>query len=124
MLEFVLGYHMGARGQARAASLAKGMESIQHTSSASRIEQVNEKVENIGVILKAMWSLLEEQGYSAEDLMDRIEEIEKRIHEEMNDGVPDAKPCRECGAMVARGLPRCQHCGAEARDNEAHPLDI
>ena len=100
------------------------MEVSQSSRHSERVEQVNEKVENIGVILRAMWSLLEETGLSADQLMDRIEEIEKQRHEEANDGVPNATKCRSCDSMVAFGLPSCQYCGARMEGHhELNPID-
>ncbi len=124
MLEFIVGYSMGTKGQARAASLARSMESAQSGGHADRIEQLNGKVENLGVIVRALWSLLEEQGMTAEQLMDRIEKIHAEIQHEKNDGIPDAVRCDNCDSMVARGLNNCQICGAQVRDNLPDPLAI
>jgi hypothetical protein len=124
MLEFIVGYSAGTRGQARAASLARSMEASQSGRHTDRIEQLNGRVENLGVIVRAMWSLLEEQGMTAEQLLDRIEAIHADLERERNDGVPEAVRCRSCESMVGRGLTKCQICGEEVPGNEPDPLAI
>jgi hypothetical protein len=124
MLEFIAGYSTGTKGQARAASLARSMESSQAGRHTERVEQVNRKVENLGVILRAMWSLLEEQGLTSDQLMDRIEEIHAEMERVRNDGIPEAVRCTNCDSMVARGLSNCQICGEQVRGNEPDPLAI
>lgn len=124
MLEFIVGYSMGTKGQARAASLARSMETSQSGRHTDRIEQLNGKVENLSMIVRALWSLLEEQGMTADQLMDRIEKIHAEIEHEKNDGIPDAVRCDNCDSMVARGLANCQICGEQVRDNPPDPLAI
>lgn len=124
MLEFIVGYSMGTKGQARAASLAHSMESVQSGRNTDRIEQLSGKVENLSVIVRALWSLLEEQGMTGEQLMDRIEKIHAEIEHEKNDGIPEAVRCDNCDSMVARGLPNCQICGERVPENEPDPLAI
>jgi hypothetical protein len=98
------------------------MEATQGSKHTERVEQVNEKVDNLGVIIKAMWSLLEENGYTAEQLLDRIEEIELQRKTEAEDGIPAASRCRKCDSMVAKGLPNCQYCGEPMAGVGRHPL--
>lgn len=124
MLEFIVGYSMGTKGQARAASLARSMESAQTGRHADRLEQLNGKVENLSIIVRALWSMLEEQGMTPEQLMDRIEKIHAEIEHEKNDGIPEAVRCNNCDSMVARGLAKCQICGEAVRDNLPDPLAI
>lgn len=122
MLEFVLGYSVASKGQARAASLARSMEATQSGKHSERVEQINERVENLGLIIKAMWSLLEENGYTGDQLMDRIERIQAQLLAEAEDGIPAATRCRSCDSMVANGLPNCQYCGATMPESDRHPL--
>lgn len=124
MLEFIAGYSAGTKGQARAASLARSMEAFQSGRHTDRVEQINGKIENLGVIVRAMWSLLEEQGLTSDQLMDRIEEIQAEIERERNDGIPEAVRCTNCDSMVARGLSSCQICGEQIRDHQPDPFAI
>lgn len=123
MLEFVIGYSAGTQGQARAASLARSMEAAQGSKHSERVEQVNEKAENLGLIVRAMWSLLEDNGYTGEQLMDRIEKIQAQEKADFEDGVPAATRCSGCNSMVANGLPNCQYCGRAMPLGDRHPLD-
>lgn len=124
MLEFVIGYSVASKGQARASSLARSMEVAQGNNQSSRIEKVNEKVDNLGVIIKAMWSLLEEQGMTPDQLMDRIEQIQAEDIEAAAGGAPKASRCRSCDSMVAVGLAKCQICGAAMDPVDRDPLDL
>jgi hypothetical protein len=98
------------------------MESAQSGRHSERLEQVNERVENLSLIVKAMWSLLEDNGYTGDQLMDRIERIQAQLLAEAEDGIPAATKCRSCDSMVANGLPNCQYCGAAMPTVERHPL--
>ncbi len=122
MLEFIVGYSMGERASARASSLERSMEIAQSNMRTDRMEQLNEKIDNVGVILRAMWELLEEQGMTADALMDKIEAIQEQERIEREDGVPNATRCTSCDSMVAHGLPKCQYCGAVMPTMDQHPL--
>ena len=122
MLEFIVGYSMCERASARASSLARSMEVAQSSMRTDRLEQLNEKIDNVGVIIKAMWELLEEQGMTADQLMDKIEAIQAKERAEAEDGIPNATRCTSCDSMVAFGLPKCQYCGAVMPTDAQHPL--
>ena len=70
-----------------------------------------------------MWELLEEQGMTADQLMEKLEAID------LGDGSADgqvrqlAADCRSCGSKVAAGLSKCQFCGADVRREDDHPMD-
>jgi hypothetical protein len=74
------------------------------------------------MVVRAMWALLEEQGYTAEELGAKLEEID------LEDGVldghvrPPLVDCPSCQSKVAPGLTNCQFCGTEVRDDTGHPL--
>ncbi len=67
------------------------------------------------MITEALWSILKEQhGYSDEELVKRVSEID------MRDGALDgrvateeSRVCPECNrSHIARNRPRCLYCGA------------
>jgi hypothetical protein len=120
-LTFLTGYVLGQHGKqsARLASLAGN----QAGSSTGDLLDLHDRVDRLILVLDAMWSLFEDAGYTDEQLMARIEEID------MADGVADGKrtplvaQCRECGAKIAPGLPACQFCGTALPDApEEDPL--
>ncbi|MDJ0791616.1 MAG: hypothetical protein QNJ71_06940 [Acidimicrobiia bacterium] len=110
-LGFVTGYLLGQQGRqsARLASTAaaSGGPSIED------VLDITDRIDRLALVVEAMWSMLEDAGYSAEDLRQRIAALDEA------DGTPDGRrtpqtvQCRTCGARVAPGLPACQFCGTE-----------
>lgn len=119
-LTFLTGYVLGQHGtqSARLAATAAG----QPGASASEMLDLHDRVDRLILVLDAMWSLLEDAGYSDEQLKARIEEIDSA------DGVADGKrtlravQCRACEAKVAPGLPSCQFCGTKLPEGPHDPI--
>lgn len=86
------------------------------------LEDMNERVDSMALILRALWALLEEQGLTADQLIDKIEELD------LLDGKADGKvtalatDCPSCGSKVAAGLNKCQFCGTDVRAEDPGPL--
>ena len=122
MLNFVLGYSAGQRTASRAASLARSAAVGDATIHTNRIEDANERIDRLAMIVRAMWALLEEGGYTAEQLVAKLEELD------IADGELDGKvseqvvDCPSCDSKVAPGLRNCQFCGATVRTDDGHPL--
>lgn len=122
MLEFFLGYSMGERSATRNASLARSAAVANGTLHTNRIEDLNERIDKLLMIVRAMWALLEERGMTADQLKAKIEEID------LLDGVADGQvrsqvvECPSCQSKVAPGLPNCQLCGTPVRSDTGHPL--
>ena len=122
MLEYILGYHAGSRTATRAASLARSAAVADGTAHTNRIEDLNERIDEISMILRGIWALLEEGGVTSEQLVAKLEELD------MADGVADGKvrkgpvQCPSCDSRVAPGLAKCQFCGAEIDSGDNHPL--
>lgn len=119
-LTFLTGYLLGQHGR-QSARLA----SVAGSGTGPKLEDlldIHERLDRLALVVEAMWSLLEEGGYTAEQLKARIDEIDS------SDGVDDgrrtarAAQCRHCGAMVAPGLPACQFCGTAIPGNDDNPL--
>jgi hypothetical protein len=112
-LTFLTGYILGQHG-AQSARLA----STAAPSGPTKLDiiDVNERVDRLILVVDAMWSLLEEAGYTDDQLRDRIAQID------LADGVEDGRrtslpsSCRNCGAKVAAGLEACQFCGTALPD--------
>lgn len=79
-------------------------------------ESLRFDVEKLFMITRALWTLLQEQhGYSDEQLVQRIQEID------LQDGRLDGKvakekirpDCPQCGRKLMGQRPVCLYCGAE-----------
>jgi hypothetical protein len=122
MIEYFIGYGMGQRSAARAASLARSAAVADGTHHTNRIEDLNERIDKLLMIVRGMWALMEEQGMTAEQLMAKIDEID------VQDGTDDGQvrsqvvECPSCQSKVAPNLRNCQLCGTEVRPDNGHPL--
>lgn len=122
MLEFVIGYSAGSGAASRAASLARSAVAADGTIHGNRIEDLDERIDSVALIMRAMWALLEEQGLTNDQLIAKIEELD------MLDGTPDGKmtrppiDCPGCDSKVAPGLTRCQFCGTDVAPVDDHPI--
>ena len=87
-------------------------------SSADQMWEIHERVDRLVLVIDAMWSLLEDAGFTDEQLRQRIEDIDRA--DGHLDGRRTSLPtrCRGCSAMVAAGLESCQFCGREVPTNE------
>ncbi len=122
MLEFFLGYNAGQQTATRAASLARSAAAADGTRHTNRIEDLNERVDKLLMVVRAMWALLEEQGMTTDQLMAKIEEIDSRDGELDGRIRPESVECPSCHSKVGPGLRACQMCGTEARPDTGHPL--
>ncbi|MGI9584662.1 MAG: hypothetical protein ACR2N7_03635 [Acidimicrobiia bacterium] len=119
-LTFLTGYILGQHG-AQSARLASTAASGSG-SSVKELLDVHDRVDRLILVVDAMWSLLEDSGYTDEQLRARIEQIDSA------DGVLDGKrtpqiaQCSGCGAKVAAGLATCQFCGASVPGHVPDPL--
>ncbi|HSO49766.1 MAG TPA: hypothetical protein VLS86_04410 [Acidimicrobiia bacterium] len=122
MLEYFIGFSMGQQSAARAASLARSAAVADGTHHTNRIEDLNERIDKLLMIVRAMWGLLEEQGYTAESLSAKLEEID--LEDGVLDGqvTPSLVECPSCQSKVAPGLLNCQLCGTAVRAEAGHPL--
>ena len=123
MLEFVLGYSAGSATASRAAMLARSAAVADGSLHTNRIEDLNERLDSMAIILRALVSLLEERGLSADDLMAKIEELD--LADGTADGRVKAEPveCTGCDSKVPPGLTKCQYCGTAVTPTSDHPLD-
>jgi hypothetical protein len=109
----IAGYVMGSRAAARASAMGVVSDHIRGPLSADAIGSLEERLDRMVVVIEAMWSLLQEHGYTDEQLATRIREIDEA------DGTADGRrtlapvTCPGCEAKVAPGLARCQICGTE-----------
>ena len=120
MAGFLPGCILGQHG-AQSARLASTVASC-NGSPVRELLEVHDRVDRLILVVDAIWPLLEESGYTDEQLMARIEEIDSA------DGAIDGKrtaqiaQCVSCEAKIAAGLDTCQFCGAAVPDQPHDPL--
>lgn len=119
-LTFLTGYVLGQHG-AQSAKIASEASRGGGLSKSDLLD-VHDRVDRLLLVVDAMWSLLEENGYTDEQLKARIEQIDE------SDGVidgrrrPQGRDCRECGTKVPADLDSCQFCGTAVPGKDDHPL--
>lgn len=122
MLEFIIGYNAGQKTATRAASLARDAAAADGIRHTNRIEDLEDRIDQLALVVRGMWALLEEGGVTSEQLVAKIEKLD------LADGVADGKvtrlpvDCPSCDSRVPAGLSSCQYCGATVRQGEDHPL--
>ena len=109
-LDFIAGYVLGQRGVARAAGMAASAASFA-ASPTAKIQALDDRIDRLMLVVEGMWSLLEESGYTAEQLIERIEQLDGADGTVDGQAAKSAGRCAECGAMLGRGLAHCQFCG-------------
>ncbi len=110
MFEFVTGYVMGSRQAGKVAGMAASAESFA-AGSNSKLHDVNDRLDRLVLVVEAMWSLLEESGYTKEQLAGRIAEMDRKDGVEDGRVTPARLKCPSCGSVVMEGAGRCQICG-------------
>ncbi len=123
MFEFFLGYSAGSSMASRAATLARSAAAADGLRTSNRVEDVNERVDTLMIIVRAMWSLMERQGLTPQDLEAEIERLDSL--DGLRDGAIRSAPvdCPSCDSKVAPGLTHCQFCGAAVSGDDGHPMD-
>lgn len=104
MSGFVL---MGHRMMAKAAAMPS-MSSMSSLSVEQHIAELEQRIDRLVVLSEAMWEILSANGHTDEELMAKIEEIERRAAESATRVIS----CRTCGARLLPADERCQTCGA------------
>ncbi len=119
-LTFLTGYILGQHGAQSARLASEASRNV--ASSTNELLEVHDRVDRLILVVDAMWSLLEESGYTDDQLRERIEEIDA------SDGTVDGKrrlpstECRSCESRVPAGQTKCQFCGEPVATDPAHPI--
>ena len=113
MYGLYFGSAMAAASQASAASSAARHAASAASDARSTAHLVEADVERLFMITEALWTILkEERGYSDDDLMARIEEIDMRDGKLDGRVAAEPKPeCPECGRVLIGHHPLCLYCG-------------
>jgi hypothetical protein len=103
-------------GYVSAISQEASRASRQASTANDEIKFVKADVEKLLMITEALWTLLKDQhGYSDEDLVKQVEEIDLR------DGRLDGKvasaprKCPSCNRAISRKRSACLYCGQEVK---------
>ena len=105
-LPFIAGYVMGKQSSARLSASASAM-----APSESRVLNVDDRIDRLLLVVEAMWELLQQSGFSDDDLVTKIQQLDAA------DGVADGKVtrrpvmCAACGSASPAGRSTCQVCG-------------
>ena len=111
MLDFMWGYVMGQKSAAQASAFARSAGAADALTGTRKLNDVDERIDRLLLLVEAMWALLKEQGFSDEELADKLAELD--AVDGTGDGRHTPKPsdCGACGSKVAAGLRACQFCG-------------
>ncbi len=113
-MSFIFASAVAATARSHQAELSARNASAAASAARSKADFMQMDVEKLFMITEALWLLLKERhGYSDEDLIHRIQEIDLR------DGKLDGKvakqqkaACPQCGRTLVGSRPVCLYCGA------------
>ena len=105
---------VAAAARSHQAELSARNASAAASAAHTKADLMEMDVEKLFMITEALWLLLKEQhGYSDEDLIRRVQEID------LQDGKLDGKvakqqkpACSQCGRTLIGSRPVCLYCGA------------
>lgn len=113
-------YSFRASALERQSTEAASRAASAASQARTHVEQVEGEIERLLMITEALWTMLKEKhGYTDEDLVARIQQID------MRDGKYDGKVappqespnCPHCGRKLLTRRPVCLYCGgAMSRD--------
>ena len=109
---FLGGYVAGSRASARAGRMNVMANAMSASSTQNDLADLDDRLDRLGIVVAAMWALLEEAGYSDEALRQKIDELSRPLEEQ---GV---LACPQCGATVRQGAGSCQICGAAVGEQD------
>jgi len=121
-LHFLAGYVLGEHGRQSARLASAAGAAAAAGAQKHDVFTLHDRIDRLTLAVAAMWSLLEEQGMTEEQLVARIAAMDEA------DGVADGKmtprrgDCTSCGAKVAPGLSNCQFCGAAVAGGASDPF--
>lgn len=82
--------------------------------NSSKIRSLEEKIDKLALICRAMWEILGTHAdISEDDLLKKVEEIDLRDGKLDGKLLQDAKRCRNCGRMLSKRHRTCLYCGTK-----------
>ena len=91
---------------------AKDVVAQDQAGMQSAVGQVEERLDHLALICRAMFEILKEKGgVSDQDLVRKIAEVDLRDGQADGKMTAKAKPCPSCGSMMSPRFNRCLFCG-------------
>ena len=82
--------------------------------AARRVQALEARVDQLGMVTQALWELLREQAdLTDQQLLDRIEEIDLRDSGGDGKDAQGGAQCASCGRRSCRNHMTCMYCGHE-----------
>ena len=103
--------------QYRIGQLDRKLDTVQAASTGDAVARdavvrLEEKLDRLGLISRAMFELLQEtSGFSEERLSAKVVEIDTRDGQADGKMTPRSKRCPKCDAMMSPKFGRCLFCG-------------
>ena len=100
--------------RAHDAAISAARANSEATSAARNAKAVEDRLERLTLICRAMWELMREKGVASEE-----ELVTKMAVIDAADGVADGKQteqvrkCDKCGRTLQRRAAKCLYCKAE-----------
>jgi hypothetical protein len=119
MVDFLTGYVLGGRSATRAAALSRTAGASSAAQITGELHDLNERIDRLLLVVDALWSMLQERGYTDEDLAERIRTIDAQDGTMDGARKPRPRKCLQCDSMVEPGRRTCAFCGAEMEPGSA-----
>ncbi len=120
-LTFLTGYVLGQHG-AQSARVASQAARRSAAYGRGELFDVNERIDRLLLVVDAMWSLLEDNGYTEDQLVDRIRDLDASDGNVDGRLRPQGRTCGGCGTKVPASLAACQFCGEDVPGKDDDPF--
>lgn len=114
-MDFITGYVLGSRMLGKTIGMSASADSFAPPSS-SDIDKLVDRVQRLALVTEALWALLEENGYTREQLIAKIDEIDGADGSIDGHVIRPPLRCPKCDSAVSVGAQSCQFCGWENPD--------
>jgi hypothetical protein len=114
-MDFITGYVLGSRMLGKRIGMAASADSFA-LSLSSEADKLADRVQRLSLVTEALWALLEENGYTRQQLIAKIEEIDRADGSVDGQVIRPPLRCPSCDSAVSVGAMLCQFCGWENPD--------
>ena len=109
-MDFISGYVIGTRMLGKSIGMAASADSFA-PPLLSDLDKLEDRVQRLALVTEALWALLEENGYTREQLIAKIEEIDGADGSIDGHVIRPPLRCPKCDSAVSPGAKLCQFCG-------------